>query len=318
MAQPRISEKDFIALFEKYGATETARRIGVKERAVYERRRNLELKYKRQINPPNRNHPRKTRHGVQHEHRIELDISNGVVLVASDAHYWPHEVTTAHRAFVKFCKDLKPKAVIMNGDVLDCASVSRHPPIGWEHQPSLVEEIETTKERLADIEGAIDGNCKRVWTLGNHDGRFETRLATVAPEYAKVNGVHLKDHFPLWWPAWSCWINGHTVVKHRFKGGVHATYNNPLHAGKTMVTGHLHSLNIRRHSDYNGYRWGVDTGTLAEPYGPQFVDYTEDSPKNWASGFVVLTFERGELRWPEVVHVVEDGLVEFRGETIAV
>lgn len=52
------------------------------------------------------------------------------------------------------------------------------------------------------------------------------------------------------------------------------------------------------------------------PNGTQFEDYTEDNPKDWRSGFVVLTFQKGQLRWPEVVHVVdeENGIVEFRGE----
>lgn len=250
---------------------------------------------------------------AQYPHRAILTIDDGVVLVGSDAHYWPGLISTAHRAFVRACRLLQPKAVILNGDMLDGATISRHPPIGWEQRPTLVDEIETVKERLAEIESAAP-NARKIWTLGNHDGRFETRLATVAPEYAKLHGVHLKDHFPTWGAAWSCWINDDVVVKHRFKGGVHAAHNNALHAGKTMVTGHMHSLKVTPFTDYQGTRWGVETGTLADPEGPQFVDYTEDGPKNWRSGFVVLTFHKGRLLWPEVVHVIGEGEVEFRGQ----
>jgi hypothetical protein len=71
-------------------------------------------------------------------------------------------------------------------------------------------------------------------------------------------------------------------------------------------------------SDYNGTRWGVDTGTLAEPYGNQFVDYTEDNPVNWSSGFVVLTFRKWRLLWPEVLHVLDENSVSFRGEVVRV
>jgi hypothetical protein len=49
--------------------------------------------------------------------------------------------------------------------------------------------------------------------------------------------------------------------KHRMKGGIHAAHNNTLHAGTTMVTGHLHSVKVTPFSDYNGTRWDVDTGT---------------------------------------------------------
>jgi hypothetical protein len=87
-----------------------------------------------------------------------------------------------------------------------------------------------------------------------------------------------------------------------------------------MVTGHLHSLKVTPYDDYNGTRWGVDTGTLAAKEGEQFVDYTEDNPRNWRSGFAVLTFHKGRLLWPEVVNVRDEeaGEVEFRGRTYAV
>src|SRR6185436_20343423 len=126
--------------------------------------------------------------------------------------------------------------------------------------------------------------------FGNHDALFETRLATVAPEYARVHGVHLKDHFPRWKPCWSVWINNDVVVKHRWANGVHAVYNNTLRSGKTFITGHLHSLKVTPWSDYTGTRYGVDCGTLAEPYADQFIRYTEGNPLNWRSGFILLTF----------------------------
>ena len=108
------------------------------------------------------------------------------------------------------------------------------------------------------------------------------------------------------------------VIKHRYKGGIHATHNNTLWAGKTVVTGHLHSLKVTPFSDYNGIRWGVDTGTLADPYGPQFENYTEQNPANWRSGFVVLTFKDGTLLDPEIVRVVGERKVSFRGEVVRV
>ena len=38
-----------------------------------------------------------------------------------------------------------------------------------------------------------------------------------------------------------------------------------LWSGRTIITGHLHAQGIRPHSDYNGTRWGVDAGTMADP-----------------------------------------------------
>lgn len=313
MPAPKVSDDEFIRIWNKHCSPQrVAEEVGVHVRNVQERRRSLENKYKiiletsRTISP--KHHELADHHGI-----TNLQIDDGVVLVASDCHYWPGIITTAHTAFVQMCKEMKPKAVILNGDVLDGARISRHPPIGWEQRPSLIQELECCQQRLTEIEEAAP-NAKKVWTLGNHDARFETRLATVAPEYARVHGVHLKDHFSLWTPAWSCWINDDVVVKHRYKGGVHATHNNTVSAGKTMVTGHLHSLKVTPYSDYTGTRWGVDTGTMAPIYGPQTSDYCETNPVSWRQGFAVLTFHRGKLLWPELVHVCDKNQVEFRGK----
>jgi hypothetical protein len=81
-----------------------------------------------------------------------------------------------------------------------------------------------------------------------------------------------------------------------------------------MVTGHLHSLKVMPVSDYNGTRWGVDAGTMADPYGPQFYNYTELNPVNWRSGFAMLTFKRGKLMWPETAWVSGPNAVQFRGQ----
>ena len=161
-------------------------------------------------------------------------------------------------------------------------------------------------------------NVKLVWPLGNHDARYETRLAANAPQYAGTKFFSLKDWFPAWTPCWSCWPTEDVVIKHRWKGGIHATHNNTSMSGKTMVTGHLHSLKVTPFSDYNGTRYGVDTGTLAETDGPQFVQYLEDSPTNWRSGFAVLTFHDGKLLWPELAHKFDDDHIEFRGKVIKV
>jgi len=315
MAQAKLSDGDFVRLFETIGPAALAEKVGLKVRGIYGRRVRIEKKLRRQLVAPDTGNSLqtvRTRVGIAHPHR-QLIEPKGTIIVFSDAHYWPRIVTTAHKALLRMIRELQPTAVVANGDVFDGASISRHAPIGWESRPGVIEEIEACKERLDEIKREAK-NAKLIWTLGNHDGRFETRLATVAPEYAKVHGVHLRDHFPEWRPCWSAWLGPNVVVKHRYKGGVHATHNNAVNSGVSIVTGHLHSLKVTPFSDYNGTRWGVDTGTLADPSGPQFLDYCEDNPTNWRSGFAVLTFHKQELLWPELVHVRAQDEFEFRGK----
>lgn len=321
MAQPTIDEQTFIELFEKLGSTGTAKKLGITIRAVGARRERLERIRGIAINSPD------TRSGVARLRRqsnadpppgrLLEAVKDGVVLIGSDSHYMPGVISTAHRAFLAFAKEYEPVIIIKNGDELDFPSISRHAPIGWEHRPSVQEEIETVQERLGEIERA-SRNSRLYWPLGNHDSRFSTRLATIAHEYAKVHGTQLKDHFPRWRPCWSVWINDDVAIKHRFKSGIYAVRNNTLLAGKTMVTGHLHALQVIPHTDYVNTRWGVDCGTMADPYAECFQNYLEDSPRSWRSGFVMLTFENGELRWPEIISVHDEDHVDFRGKLMAV
>lgn len=315
MSAPKCSDADFERIFTKHGPAETARRIGTTLRNVYGRRARLELKGGAQIMTPDPTHS--TRVGINHPQRTALEIENGIVIVASDGHYWMGAPSTGHRALVKFCKEMKPKAVIMNGDSLDGSTVSRHPPINWEERPSLIDEINAVKERHTEIEDVVGHKTKLIWNLGNHDARFETRLATQVPEYARVHGFHLKDHFERWLPAWSTWINSEVVVKHRYKGGTHATHNNAASSGKSMVTGHLHSAKVTPYTDYTGTRYGVDTGCIADPHGPQF-EYMEDNPRNWRSGFGVLTFHKGKLLQPQLAIVSDPDHVDYCGALIRV
>ena len=313
-----IPDADFIRLFQEIGPAALARQIDATQRAIMYRRRTIERDHKIRLVPPGRSPNPIPR---TYPHRIYADVPDGVVLVGSDAHYWPGEPSTAHKAFVKFARDLRPSLIIMNGDAFDGASVSRHPPIGWTELPTVQDELEACQERLDEIQKAKPVKCRTIWTLGNHDQRFETRIATVAPEYANIHGTSLQDHFPEWEPCWSVWINGDlerdkVVVKHRFKGGMHAPHNNALWAGCTMVSGHLHSSKVVPITDYNGTRYGVDAGCLADPDGQQFVDYTEDNPKNWRSGFAALTFVDGQLLMPELALVWDESHVQFRGQLI--
>lgn len=321
MPAPACTDAELIELIETHGLEGTARRLGISSRSIASRRRRLEGKLSRRINTPE--HPRA--HPIEsHPPRIYIEVATGVVIVGSDGHYWPGPATTAHRALVKFTKDMRPRAVIMNGDAFDGAAVSRHPPIGWAKLPTVQQEIEAVQERLHEIELATPRGCRTIWPLGNHDWRYESRIAQLTPEYAGVSGTSLKHHFPNWEPCLACWINDSApdkgdavVVAHSFKGGEHAPHNNALRSGRSFITGHLHSPKVDPITDYNGTRFGVDAGMLAEPYGPQF-GYAKDNPRQWRSGFCVLTFKDGRLLMPELVTVWDHESVQFRGELVKV
>jgi hypothetical protein len=254
----------------------------------------------------------------QHPARLHTTIENGVVIVFNDAHYYPGEASTAHKAMLEAIKEFRPRMIVANGDVFDGSSISRHPRIGWEPKPTVKEELECVSERMGEIEKLAGGYAKLIRSRGNHDDRFETFLSANASQFEGVGGFTLQDHFPAWMCCWRVDINpasdGFTIIKHRYKGGAHAPYNNAKEAGCHFVTGHLHRLQISRHTNARGTWYGVDPGCLAEVSGDHSTEYTEDGVTGWRSGFAVLTYRHGLLLPPELVEVITPGVVTFRGK----
>jgi len=317
------TDVEFIKLWGQYqSAAKIAEHLKIAIRAVYLRRRWIEEHYKIKLTADD---PRGMKYDAAKPKsfsplkQINLGIEDGCVIVFSDAHFIPSQRSTAFKGLLWAIQEFKPKAVICNGDAFDGASISRYEASDIP-QTSVIQELRACQAALEEIEETAKAerhNVKLVFTWGNHDSRFANKLAQHAPQFKDVYGFKLTDHIPNWEFCWACWPTENTIVKHRYKGGVHATHNNTVNAGVSIVTGHLHSLKVTPFDDYNGTRYGVDTGTLAETDGPQFT-YGELNPSNHRSGFAVLNFFNGKLLWPELVHKFDEDMVEFRGEVIDV
>jgi hypothetical protein len=307
----------FLEEFDTLGPSRMHDKYGMSVRAIFARRARLEKTLKRRIAGADREVSRAYRMD-SFPGRSLLNVQNGVVVVAGDAHYWPMEPSLMHLALVHFLKRFSQekilRAVIMNGDVTDFASISRWPQVDWERRPTIKDEIDVCIDRMHEIATAA-GAVPRFWPLGNHDARWSVHLANKVPEFANVQGMHLKDSFPLWEACWSVLINGNTLVKHTYRGGEHATSNNIKNAGCHVVTNHLHSAKVTPFTTMAGTLWGVDTGCLADTYGPQFL-YLQDSPRNWRCGFAVLTYKDGLLTQPELVLQWDKDHVQFRGDIV--
>jgi hypothetical protein len=317
------TDTEFIQLWgQLQSATKVGQHLGINTRAVHLRRRWIEKTYNMTLNSKdhrgdfyNKNKPK----SFSPLKQIELGILDGTVIVFSDAHFIPGQRTTAFKGLLWAIRELKPKAVIANGDCFDGASISRH-DVTDQPQTSVIQELKACQGALGEIEEAAKAarhNVKLCFTWGNHDIRFGNRLAQHAPQFKDVQGFKLTDHIPNWDFCWTVWPTEDVIIKHRYKGGIHATHNNTLNAGVSVVTGHLHSLKVTPFSDFNGVRFGCDTGTLAETDGPQFT-YAELNPSNHRSGFAVLNFHNGKMLWPQLACKFDEGLIDFRGQIIDV
>ena len=317
------TDEQFIDLWDTHqSVTKLSKILGITERAVNYRRRSMEETHNIKlggIDTRSAKYDASRPKSFSPLKQVELGMLDGCVIVFSDAHFIPGQRSTAFKGLLYMIQELKPHAVICNGDAFDGASISRH-DVTDQPQTSVIQELKACQGALGEIEEiakAARHNVKLLFTWGNHDIRFGNRLAQHAPQFKDVVGFKLTDHIPNWDFCWAVWPTEQVIIKHRYKGGIHATHNNTVNAGVSIVTGHLHSLKVTPFSDYNGCRYGVDTGTLAETDGPQFT-YAEINPSNHRSGFAVLNFFNGELLLPELVQKFDENQIQFRGEVIDV
>lgn len=237
---------------------------------------------------------------------IEIDVCNQSVLVASDLHVWPGPIPDMWHAFCKLAHHLKPAVIILAGDLIDGTKISRHPALRNQNPPKVSEEtgaLRTWLDMLPD--------CPKYWTPGNHDLRINNYIANMASELDDWTGS-LEDRFPEYEFAYSILINGNTEVRHNFRSGVGAAWNNVLHSGISICTGHTHQLEVKAMVDRRGRRYGVELGMIQNPEHAMF-EYSMGMVRRWTQGFALLTYdEEGELLPPELCQA-QRGRPIFRG-----
>ena len=322
----KITDDDFIALWQKLGSpTEVANAVGMAPRSVSKRREKIEAKYGILLSttgqPMSKLRP-EDRHSLgmtinEARQFIQMDITNGVIVIGSDAHYSPECVPIAHAGMLSVIQSVPNiRAIILNGDILDGGQASRHTRIGWQPQVTVKQELEAVQDRLTELEKAAPPGCRLLRTIGNHDIRFDSLLSANAGTMEGIAGFRLSDHIPLWHEAWRIQINADTIVLHDWHSGIHSGHNDVMKGGGFhVITGHTHELTVKTHKGFGAAHYGVKTGMLADEDQSQF-NYRGGKPgMNWTSGFAVLTWKDGVLLYPEVANVIND-ICYFRGQAI--
>jgi len=316
-----ITDAEFIAAWRSSGgrAREVADRLGMSLRGTYKRRNTLEGQLGTHL--PSAGDGGSIGRGdagapaYNYKPRLEINGFAGTAISFSDCHWWPGiSDTVAYWALLEVVREIRPKLIVANGDILDGAQISRFSPIGWAKTPDVKAELDEVGMRMTAIRLAAR-HATHIRTIGNHDLRYDSTLASRAAQFTGIKGFRLADHLVEWRETMSLWINCHTVIKHRWNGGIHAAWNNVVRSGMSMITGHTHDLEVKPYGDYRGRRYAGQDGTLADPYGPQFA-YAEDNPTRACAGFLVLNFDKGgRLLQPEMVEVI-DGTAYFRGQRV--
>jgi len=201
VAGKKISDESIIEALKRLGSpAHVAKELGMDVTNVYKRRSVIQKNLGISLPSFNAKQESVVKTIIPENRRIiQHEVQDGMVFVASDCHYWPGEVTTAHRAFVTLLKEFKPKTIILNGDVFDGSRISRHEPLMGTNPPTPKQEIEACQDRLDEIRNASK-NARCLWTFGNHDVRLHRYIAINAPELSDFQGLF--DYFPGWHTGW--------------------------------------------------------------------------------------------------------------------
>lgn len=321
MNAPRVSDKVLTDTMRALKSPiKVAKELNLGERQVYKRLAAIEKATGESFKVESVTVQRRELYQPEYD-SLELKVVDSVMVMYSDAHFWPGLDSCANRALLKLLPEIKPNWVWDLGDSLDAASISRHPPSGWTDMPKLAVELEAMLMAKRKIK-AVSKGATHAMIHSNHAARFDKYFAMHASEAKGVRGTRLRDHIeePVYLRVI---INGHTLLIHGMRYGIHAQYNNVQMAHISTISGHLHAQQYRPRttlSRVNGGTntiYGVDVGTLAAVDGPQF-DYRSGMPSDWRSGFSVITFKDGILMPPEFCTVIDEDkeLVFFRGKAV--
>jgi hypothetical protein len=313
-----VSDKKFVDAWKEYGSpAKVSGVLGISVRSVYKRRNSL-VKKGIVLNTISDSYA-PTAAVINFERRRKFQVKDGVIVIFSDPHWLPDHSTVAHDALELVVRKVKPVGVICGGDAVDGDTISRYDPTRGHHKRFTVrEELDCVKEHFDSLDKVMDRACPkafRSWILGNHDVRLSRFVATRAPELSDMPHTRLEDWAPRWPLSWTAEINtgkpGMTVIRHRNQAGM--LHLQGQKAGCHYVHGHLHKLNVHTLATFSGFRYSVDTGSLADPESDGF-DYGEGGA-NHCQGFAVLTFKNWELLMPELCWV-QDGVAYFRGQPV--
>lgn len=241
------------------------------------------------------------------------------VMVTSDYHI-PFMDIGAYEIMKQKVKDYRPDVFVINGDFLDCYTLSffdKNPS----RKQTFNDEIELGKKYLQDIRSTLPKSSKLYLIAGNHENRLEKNLwknpetYEVMSQYANLpillnlqkNKVDFIGVNSDYWKN----DNGHLEIgdmlimhgDNRLNGASTSKYsgysakNTVSTMGTNVTIGHCHRLAL--HYSTTPYRdmIGIEGGMLAMHTGTA----------NWQQGFVTFESLDNKTINPRLYHIHKQG-----------
>lgn len=228
----------------------------------------------------------------------------GKTAVLSDIHLGVHD-KTAMLSALKYVKKERPQNILLNGDIIDSAALSKHERTST--PPTYLYEIELAKTFLQSIRTEFP-DARIIYKEGNHESRLSRyiqnraseleglvdlyrllKLQEIGIEYVESARFVLQNKIFI--------VHGHEM---KVSGGVNPARALLLRAFDNCIMGHVHRTSYAHGKNMNGkYIRAWTSGCLCKLQ----QEYMPHSQSN--HGFVVIE-EDGTVR----NHWVIDGVVE--------
>lgn len=188
------------------------------------------------------------------------EIKQSRILIMNDFHF-PYQNNKAITLALDYGKEKKVDCILINGDLIDFANISRHEK-DWRSR-SIAEEFDAVRMFLNTLRSHFP-KTKIVFKHGNHDERWEKFLYNKAPEIFDVNDFQLevllklgelkietvKDKRPIKIGKLTA-LHGHELAGGG-AGGVNPARATFLKTLSNVIVGHYHKTSSNTETTMNG------------------------------------------------------------------
>ena len=235
---------------------------------------------------------------IERRKKMEPDKALQTILIGSDFHFPFHNVRGV-RNFLKFAGDLQPDHIVLNGDLLDCYTVSAFPKAPG--MPDLQAELDMGIEFLQDLKSACP-TAKITFIEGNHEERLKRFMKTNKALYGlrcfQLPKLLRLDELDIDYVEYGDCLDFHSGVyeisiTHGHKVRKHSAYSAKGHLldeyYANVIHGHTHRIGTFYQDGKLGRRRAFEIGGL---FDRDQADYVTGE-KNWQNGFAVLYTSKG-------------------------
>ena len=264
-------------------------------------------------------------------------VTKGLTFITSD-HHCPRHDPILHAAAVKLMREVKPEQIVVAGDLIDYAGVSRHRKNGLE--AGLNESLQAAYDVLRAYREAVPG-AKIVFLDGNHEQRLFNALADKGlvsvgnltrpgddtpilstRHLLRLDELNIEQEFP---PEGCSYEHAELrltktlAVRHGWissSGSGSSALKTLDKLRRNVIVGHTHRQSLVAHThwdiDGNQHRLvAAEAGTMAA-IDQTGMDYAIAA--DWQSGFCSVQ-EVGD-RFTVELAVFQDGLLYWRDRVI--